>query len=335
MNRQEILNILKAVKPALANKEIIEQTTCFIFQRKTVYTYNDEVMISHPINLPIKGAVPAKELYDLLNSVEAENIKIKQDEREIVIEGEGSKFKAGISLEEKITLPIKDIKLTDSWIRLSKCFCEGVQFCLFSTGTDYSNLVLTHIHVNKEYIESSDNFRLTRYSSRNRTCMLIPITAAKELIKYSPTHYQKTKGWIHCKNKEGVVFSFRIHSSEYPNTSDILKMKDATDIRFPSSLLTSLINAESLCKEELSGDKFIKVSIKEKEMVIKSQGDVGWYKETFNLRRSYGKKKIEFEINSKSFRDILSHLKKATISKNKMKFEGDNFTHVVVLKGVA
>lgn len=331
MERQGILAILKAVKPALANKEILEQSTSFVFQKKSVCTYNDEVMISHPINLPIKGAVPAKELYNLLNNLESDKIKIKQTEKEVEIEGEG--FKAGIALAEKVILPIKDIKITEKWTKLSKNFCKGVEFCLFSAGLDYSNLVLTHIHVSKGFVESSDNFRLTRYKDKAiKTSMLIPVAAARELIKYNPTHYQNTKGWVHCKNKEGVVFSFRAHSKKYPDTSAILKMTKPVDVKFPATLLTSLISAETLCKEELSGDKFIKVNFKGKEMEVKGQGDVGWYREAFKLKKSYGK--IEFEINSKSFRDILAHLKRASVSKNKMKFEGDNFTHVIVLKEV-
>ena len=331
MKRQEVLNILKAVKPALANKEILEQTTSFVFRKKTVFTYNDEVMISHPINLPIKGAVPAKELYDLLSKIEVDKIKIEQTENELSIKG--NNFKAGLSLNPKVTLPIKDIKMTDDWNKLPKDFCEGVSFCLFSAGMDYSNLVLTHIHVGKGFVESCDNFRLSRHTIKSsKTSMLIPVTAAKELIKYKPTHYQKTKGWVHCKNKESVTFSFRTHASKYPDTSAILEMKKGTEIKFPSSLLSSLVGAETLCKEDLGGDKFIKVKLKDKEMTIQGKGDVGWYKETFELKKAC-KEKVVFEINSKSFRDILTHLKKATLSKTKMKFEGDNFTHMVVLKG--
>ena len=109
-------------------------------------------------------------------------------------------------------------------------------------------------------------------------------------------------------------------------------MKKPLEIKFPADLIQSLDNAETLCKEELSGDKFVKVQIKKKELLIQGRGDVGWYKETFQLKKDYGK--VEFEINSKSFREILVHLKKAFISDTKMKFVGDNFEHVVILKGV-
>lgn len=331
MNRKEILGVLKAVKPALANKEVMEQTTSFIFDKKNVSTYNDEVMISHPLNLNIKGAVPAKEFYDLLSKIKSDSVKIKQKGSEVLITGDD--FEAGISITEKIILPIKDLKTKDKWKKLSKVFCAGVEFCLFSAGNDYSKLILTHIHVTDGCIESTDNYRLTKYIHKDiKSKMLIPVTAAKELIKYNPTHYyQKTEGWIHCKNKDGVIFSFRTHSKKYPDTSPILKMTKPTDIKFPASLLPALVNAETLCKEELSGDKFVKVKIKGKEIRVNGVGEVGWYKASIPLKKSH--RPIEFEINSKSFRDILSHLKKATVSKTKMKFIGNNFIHVVALKG--
>lgn len=329
MKRKDILAILKAVKPALANKEIIEHSTSFIFKKGKVFTYNDEITISHPIPLKIKGAVPAKELYDLLNSVDFDNIKIKQKDTEILIEGED--FKAGISLTENTS--IKDIKLSDkNWSKLSNKFCQGLEFCIFSAGSDYSNLVLTHIHVANGFMESTDNYRLTRFISKTiKSSMLIPVSAAKELIRYKPTHYQKTKGWIHCKNADGVVFSFRSHISKYPDTSNILKMTSPVDIDFLPALKPSLATAEVLSKEEISGDKFVKVKMKGKEMTVKGVGDVGWYKASLKLKKSYGN--VSFEINSKSFRDILTHLKKASLSKTKMKFLGEDFIHVVILKG--
>ena len=333
MNKKEVVEILQAVKPALANKEVVEQTTSFIFANKRVFTFNDEVMISHPIALKIKGAVPAKEMFGLLSQVKTEEVSIKQTENEVSIEG--GTFKAGIALTEKITLPIKDIKISDGWKKLSKKFCEAVEFCLFSASTDYSKVALTHIHVSKEgFVESADNFRVTRYTDKSiKASMLIPVTAAKELVKYEPTHYQRDKGWIHCKNKDDVVFSFRTHISKYPDTSKVLKMKGEV-IKFPPVLADSLSNAETLSKEEINGDRFVTVSLKGKKMSVKSEGDVGWYKDTFNLRKAYGKDEMSFEINSKSFREILTHLKKGTVTQNKLKFEGDNFVHVVILKGV-
>ena len=48
-NKTKLQTALEIVKPGLANKEIIEQSTSFAFLKGKVVTYNDEVSISHPL----------------------------------------------------------------------------------------------------------------------------------------------------------------------------------------------------------------------------------------------------------------------------------------------
>ena len=49
MNREDILEALEIVKPGLASKEHIEQSTCFAFKNGKVMTFNDEISVSHPV----------------------------------------------------------------------------------------------------------------------------------------------------------------------------------------------------------------------------------------------------------------------------------------------
>ena len=67
INRQELLKALTAVKPGLTSVEILEQSTSFVFKKGRVYTYNDEIAISHPVDKSLSGVVSAKEFYELLN----------------------------------------------------------------------------------------------------------------------------------------------------------------------------------------------------------------------------------------------------------------------------
>lgn len=333
MEKQKLIEVLKAVKPGLANKEIIEQSSSFVFKDRHVVTYNDEVMISHPIDLDFEGVIKAEELYKLLNSVKDDDIKITRKGNELAIKGK--KFQAGLAFDTNISLPIDEVPVGSSWKKLPKDFCDGIKFCLFSTGTDYSKPILTCIHIYKDVIESSDNFRITQYSMTDSVFkrLLLPLTAAKELVNYKPTKYQKTDNdWINFKNKDNVIFSCRTYKEKYPDISPFLKVK-GHDIRFPTSLIQSLVSAEVLCEQDPTGDKFVWVDVDGDKIIIKSQSVKGWYQEGFKLKHK-SKNKIRFEINSIFFRDILSHLKKAVIAKDKtkMKFIGENFVHVLSLR---
>ena len=70
INKVELQEALEKVKPGLASRELIEQSTSFAFMGDRVVTYNDEISISHPVkNLDVTGAVKAQTLYAFLNKI--------------------------------------------------------------------------------------------------------------------------------------------------------------------------------------------------------------------------------------------------------------------------
>jgi hypothetical protein len=110
METQELINALTIVKPGLSNKEIIEQSTDFVFQNGMVVTYNDEISVRHPIDLEIEGAVKADEFYKFLNKTKAKKVLFKQEGNKILM-------KAGRS---KVTLNVKEVALDLSEIQTKK-----------------------------------------------------------------------------------------------------------------------------------------------------------------------------------------------------------------------
>jgi len=75
IQKEQLKKALETVKPGLAGKEIIEQSTSFAFMGDRVVTYNDEISISHPVEgLNLTGAIRAEELYQLLSKLKREEI---------------------------------------------------------------------------------------------------------------------------------------------------------------------------------------------------------------------------------------------------------------------
>ena len=163
IKRQELINVLSLVNPGLAQKAIIEQSECFIFQGGRVFTFNDEVAVSHPLELDVEGAVNGKKLLDTLK-------KGADEEVDIFVEGgmlrlHGKKSRVGIKMDEDVKLPFAEVgeNAKAAWATLPEDFCAAVRFCLFSTSRDASRPLLTCVHVKDGVAESCDNFRLTRY----------------------------------------------------------------------------------------------------------------------------------------------------------------------------
>ena len=77
ISRVELLEALEKVKPGLANKELIEQSTSFAFIGDRVVTYNDEISVSHTVKglENMRGAIKAKTLYEFLARVKDRKLR--------------------------------------------------------------------------------------------------------------------------------------------------------------------------------------------------------------------------------------------------------------------
>ena len=331
INKEELQKALEKVKPGLANKEIIEQSTSFAFVEDKVVTYNDEISISHPVKgLNFTGAVKAQELYQYLNKIKQEEIDISWDENQFKITA--GKAKAGLIFQKEVSLPIEEIGKISKWKNLPKTFIEALKFCKTSCSTDMSRPILTCIEVNKEgIVKSSDGYRLTSYSLSEEMpidTFLIPATSANELIKYDITQITKGEGWVHFKTKENTIFSCRVFDDAYPDTKRLFEVEGKA-INIPMKMISSLDRASVFAKKEFNNDSKIIVKLEEKQMTLSAQADFGWFEE--NLRVNYLDEPIEFETHPIFLAEILTQVKSCILGKDRMKFEGENWSHVLSL----
>jgi hypothetical protein len=69
INREEFLRNLESVEPGLSPREILEQSSCFIFQKGWIKTFNDEVACKIKSPLKLEGAVQAAPLLAILSAI--------------------------------------------------------------------------------------------------------------------------------------------------------------------------------------------------------------------------------------------------------------------------
>ena len=159
---QKLTEALEIVKPGLAKKDIIEQTTSFAFLKGRVITYNDEFSLSHPLNgIDFEGAVLADNLYKLLKRIKNEEIDVTIQKSNILFKA--GKIKAGLVMQSEVKLPLEEIESPKSWVPVPDKFTKFLSLSVTSCSKDMSRPILTAIHINEEgYIEASDSFRITR-----------------------------------------------------------------------------------------------------------------------------------------------------------------------------
>jgi len=341
IDRQYLQKRLEEAKPGLADKEIIEQSTSFVFVNGYLVTFNDEVAISFesPFGTDVEGAVPAKELMGLLAKFKEKEIDVYSTENELRISGKNKQ--AGLAIAKDMELPMADVINFDpdsvEWISLADDTIEGIKFCLFSVSQNVNKPILNCVHLSGDLVESCDNWRITRYYMDKVTFpdpILIQEKNAKILPNYpSLSKYTIYDGWAHFSdNENNFVVSCRILEEKYPDVGQFI-VKGKTTIKFPEGVDDVLKRADVIIDHSKIDSEKVNVNVEKDKTIIHCDGPMGWFKETIKSKGLNNVDSIEFSINPSFLKQILGLMSHAKVNNKAavMNFTGDKFVHIVSL----
>jgi DNA polymerase III sliding clamp (beta) subunit (PCNA family) len=336
LQKQNLLKALNVVKSGLASKEIIEQSTNFIFQDGQVITFNDEIAVHCPIgkDFDIAGAVPAKELLAILTRFSGDEVDLEIVENELRLKC--GRQRSGIKLEAEICLPIDKIKIPKKWKVLPSDFVSALKCCYSAAAKDLTYPGLANIHLDEVCAESSDNSQVAYWSWKKEGFdgdILFPISAVLNLLSLSPIKYFCDHGWGHFLNEGGAVLSCRISEGEFPDVSAHLDFEEFGKIEFPSTIIDILDKAGVFTAGAMKQDKLISLDVNEKGMLtVRGEGDYGWYEESRRVK--WTGTAIGFQVSPDNLRSILENSAIAIVGEDKIKFETDRMIYLLVLEAM-
>lgn len=338
ISKSNLLAALAIVKPGLASKELLEQTTSFAFIEGRVVTYNDEISISHPIDgVDFEGAINAKELYGLLSKIEKDEIEMTIEADQLLIHA--GRVKAGLKLEGEVKLPIKEVPAKMHKISNPKRFNHLLTFAMQTCSKDPAQSKLSCICLKKNgLILGSDGFRLLQAQADPLPVedFLLPASSSVEIIKIDPTFVSLEKGWAHFKNDKGTVVSSRRIDDDYmPNEQikNVLGFNKVGEIQFPAKILQIIERVGLFAKGDTPIDELVEVSIEGGKMRLRAQaeGTGSWVEERASITYQGT---ILFLITPSLFVDILQVTQTSIIDKSiqKIKFTGPDWEYVIMLR---
>jgi len=332
INRQELIDSLTKVKPGLAQKEIIEQSSHFIFEEDRIWTYNDQIAISQEFKSGLAGAVKADEFYKLLNKLNDEELEVSIQDGQFSIQGKT--ITANIKIDPDIKLqPIQAPGINSKdWQELPEDFTKSIALCIFSASRNMIRPELTCLYVTKNTILSTDSFRATKKTmlSEVKGDFLIPATSAKELTKYNVYKiYTEDKGWLHFTNKEHTMFSCRTFADvKYPEKIwDFFDVK-GEEIKLPENFESVIDRVSTLVTADFDLDRFVDLSIKGNNLICSGKGPHGSVSEKIGV--DYSGEAISVKVHPQFLAEIVKQLNSVTIGE-RLLFQGENFEHAVCL----
>lgn len=327
VNRANLLQQLLAVQPGLAEREIIEQSSCVAFVKGRAYTYNDEVSCSAEVPLKLSGAVPAKTLLSILGKMPDEELEVEEDDAEVVFRGKGRRFK--LRKEAKIALPVDKLEVPDAWNKLPKNFTEAIDMVRHSASSDKSRFKLTCVHLSPAHVEACDNFQLSRFCLKTglKQSVLVKKSSIEHIVGMGMVEMSETDTWLHFRNPAGVVLSCRRYVEKYHDVDGVLKDKGKAII-LPKRLGDAADRA-SVFSSEAANDNQVRVRLQEGLLRIRGVGEVGWYTETRKV--TYDGPELEFLISPSLLGQIADKFREAFVDSNQLRVEGPEWVFVTCL----
>jgi len=334
VSKTELLKALEMVKPGLANKEMIEQSTSFAFINGRVVTYNDDISLSHPVvGLELEGAVEAKELYGFLSKSSKDEVDIAIDGNELKLKV--GKAKVGLKFQAEVTLPLsEDVASIGKWQKLPIQFLDFLSLAMTSCGKDMSRPLLTCVHINKKIIEASDSYQIMHCIMDAETPVapfLLRQSSAQQVCSLKPTKIADGKGWIHFKTAEGTILSCRVFEGVYADTAKFIE-HNGQEILFPEAFVKLLERASIFAKRDHLLDEVLIITIEENKLTMKSSSETGWFEESCVMKHSGDS--VEFNVSPYLLRDILKHSNKCFIKAFRLAFKGEGWIYIAMLKKI-
>jgi DNA polymerase III sliding clamp (beta) subunit (PCNA family) len=335
VDREELLSQLNSVLAGLATHEAIEQSTCFVFDKGQVVTFNDDIACIMNTKLDIKGAVPASLFGSLLRKLPDTELKYSIEKKKLVIKGHHKK--ARIQIDPKLRLPIlEDLDVARKWHKITEEFSDAigmVEQC--ADGKRESSGSATLVHITPEYIEATDAFEAARYiidlKLKQEVC--VKRNAIKQMVTLGMTHMGVTSAWVSFKNKAtGLIFCCRRYDeSDYPSLNEIIKPeKKVRKTHLPKDLQKAADRAGDFAAERLDdAETKVLVTLEPKKIIIKGRGDKGTYTETF--KSEYKGEKIKFSINPGHLMEIARRFEECRIGKTILMVTSKKYTYLTSL----
>jgi DNA polymerase III sliding clamp (beta) subunit (PCNA family) len=334
VKREDLLNELEAIRPGLSKKEIVEQSSCFVFKDGLCRTFNDEVACTIDSCLKIEGAVQADPLINILRKLTVDNLEVEVNEKEGLILKAKSRT-ACVRMENDVLLPIETVEQPKKWKDLPGEFSEAIEIVVQCASNDQSQYALACVHIHPEWVEACDNYQVARYPIETgiKNASLVQQTSIRNIVELGMNKFSETETWLHFKNARGLILSCRRTVDEYPSLNKLLKVK-GVPATLPKGLAQATEMAEVFSAENADNNQ-VTVELRPNkggQIRVTGEGASGWYKEHKKLK--YKGDPMKFKIAPKLLIEIGKRHNECELSSRALLVNGGKFTYVSCLSKV-
>lgn len=324
VNKDLLLSQLELVQPGLSTREVIEQSSCYIFRDGLVSTYNDEIACTHKSCISIQGAVQAQPLLSLLRQLKEEDVEVGVTEKGFMIKGK--RKVAYIKMEQDILLPVDTVDRPEKWRAVAEEMSEAIKLVQQCVSKNEEYFALTCIHLHPTWIEACDSLQVAR--STFKTGLKKPILVKRDSLKWvselDMQKFSETENWLHFKNSSGLILSCRRWEDEFPDMTTVLK-STGTALSLPKGLAEAAKKAAIFTSDTQETNQIL-IKLSPGKMRLEGTGVAGKYIEQAVVK--YAGKSIAFLISPDLLQEITKKHSSCEVTTDHLIITGTNFKYV-------
>jgi DNA polymerase III sliding clamp (beta) subunit (PCNA family) len=332
VNRKELLVKLNLIQPGLTKKEIMDQSTHFVFTGKEIASHNGYISVTTPFETDLQCSVPSDKFYNLLSKIEDEDVEISLDDNgsQILVKSAHVRSGMAIIIDKVIEDRLSTIPQPKKWKKLPKDFVKGLRLCMFSVSKDQYCGALNCVYVSGEDVYSTDNFRVSHYKMSGvvKDKFLLPLIVVLDLVKFKVVEYALETGWALFRMDDDTIFSCRCMLGDYPDASKLFTL-EGNKITFPKKLQEVIETVSMIIEDDRDINKRIEITIDGGKIICRAEQERGWIEREMDIK--YDGKKAKLSINPVFLYEILDKSSDVIIGDNKALFSSDSFQHIMAL----
>ncbi len=346
MERTTLVETLKSVSLAVANKDLVPILACFCFDGEEVVGYDDLVAISCPCPADIKGAVNAKTLLGYLGATTTDDVKFKQTSKNLKVTAGKGDITLPILSEDEFIFEFPETKKATT-IPFDDALVDALEASILSMGLDPGHPWRLGVTVVFEEdmvtMYSSDNLtasevitpleeKLDKKSLPGdvvlppRFCQLLTTMASREI----PVELVIGKGWVQANFESGAKLFTRTSDSAdvelYQQTFDSLLPEgyeeDAADT--PEGAAQALERALVILQS--SPDKKVTMNVKGNSLQLTATSPLGKFNESLPFK---GHHEASAVVGPELMLRALPVSEKLLMTGNAVLFIAADFVHIV------
>lgn len=330
VGREDFLHALESVTPGLSPKEVIKQSSCFVFAGGRVHSYNEMTACSAPSLLPkeVTGAVHAKPLIKALSQLVDDAVRVKVTDKKLIVKGH--KREIGVIMEAEVVLPYASVPRPERWSPLHESFSDALSIVQECAGKDTKYFLATCVHVNPRFLEAFDNCQLCRYKIKCgvKEACLVERESLKHVVASGVDEVAESPAWLHFRSPDGLEISCRRFLEQFPEIGHAFDVEGEA-VELPRSLPESVDLADVFASEDKDGGLVV-VTVKSGEMTLLGEGVTGYALDRQEV--AYHGKDMTFAVAPKLLKSIAEKSSRCVMASDRLMVDGGTWRYVTVLQ---